>query len=470
MSLLSCLLPVLWSACTPLPVDMKHWTDQEKQLVTELNPLYCNKGTHYNELASLYLVDSDRAIKQLFHFREIGDHSVGTFSSATLFLFCLPYITMACITSGITVPAGLFVPSLLGGAGVGRLVGHILHKFDQTKGTFADSGTYALVGAAAITGGITRITISLTLMILEATGGLQYVLPLMITVMSAFMVGNIFTPSVYEQTIHSRHLPHLEEEEEASSLTEFHDLTVSDIMTSSPICLRPVVRVGEVYDTLKAARHHCFPVVTEFESNSNSTTAGTNDGADTNDDFDCRSNTLKKLTLGGSITRKVLCTLMKHKAFGIPTCDPNSTEQISPLVNYETLECVYPDYPRVEELELSESDRMCWLDLRPYIDIAPLTINENASVSRAYRMFRTLGLRHLIITSHENNISGIATRADFVALDTEAKETVMNDNDQSSNGSRNSNTATNTNTSNFFSRRNKRNNTSTPSHTINFDI
>ena len=139
---------------------------------------------------------------------------------------------------------------------------------DQTKGTFADSGTYALMGAAAITGGITRITVSLTVMILEATGGLQYGLPLMLTIMISFMVGNIFTPSVYEQHIHSRHLHHLDVEEEASNLTEFHDLTIVDIMTPDPICLRPVVRVGEVYDTLMSAKHHCFPVVTDFDDNS----------------------------------------------------------------------------------------------------------------------------------------------------------------------------------------------------------
>ena len=134
---------------------------------------------------------------------------------------------MACLTSGSAVPAGLFVPSLLGGAAVGRLVGHILHKIDHIRGTFADSGTYALMGAAAITGGITRITISLTLMLLEATGGLQYVLPLMITIMAAFMTGNIFTQSMYEQHIHLHSLHFLEEEEGLSSVTEFHDLTIA---------------------------------------------------------------------------------------------------------------------------------------------------------------------------------------------------------------------------------------------------
>jgi hypothetical protein len=43
--------------------------------VDKLVSLYCDKQTHYNELASLYLTDPDTAIKQLFHFREVGDRT-----------------------------------------------------------------------------------------------------------------------------------------------------------------------------------------------------------------------------------------------------------------------------------------------------------------------------------------------------------------------------------------------------------
>ena len=108
MSLFAFLLPLLWSKCTPLPTDMEGWSDQEKTLITELVCMYCKKGTHYNELASLYLTDSDTSIKQLFHFREIGDDNVSTFSSFALFQFVVPYIIMACITNGVSVPAGTY--------------------------------------------------------------------------------------------------------------------------------------------------------------------------------------------------------------------------------------------------------------------------------------------------------------------------------------------------------------------------
>jgi chloride channel 7 len=51
----------------------------------------------------------------------------------------------------------------------------VLHRADSFSGTFADAGTYALIGAVAVLGGMARMTISLTVIILEATGDVQYV-------------------------------------------------------------------------------------------------------------------------------------------------------------------------------------------------------------------------------------------------------------------------------------------------------
>jgi len=160
VTVVSFLMPLLWNRCTELPTDMQDWTNQEKDLVDSLVPFQCIPGKEYNEVASLILTDADTAIKQLFHFRESGANDASTFSSAALFLFFLPYISLATIVYGIAVPSGLFVPSLLSGAAFGRLCGHLLHKLDHTSGTFADSGTYALMGAASVLGGMARMVSS----------------------------------------------------------------------------------------------------------------------------------------------------------------------------------------------------------------------------------------------------------------------------------------------------------------------
>ena len=217
---------------------------------------------------------------------------------------------------------------------------------------------------------------------------MQYVLPLMIVVMAARLVGNVFNDGLYDIHIKSRHLYYLEEDDAIHPTIEIHDLTVCDIMTAPPTCLLPVVRVGEVFDMLSRCKHHCFPVLDDKDGN----------------------------VFCGTIMRKVICTLIKHKAFGSAQADPDDIRRVSPLVNWGTLECVYPNYPDTEHINVRDVDRSSWLDLRPYIDNAAYTVNEHASVLRTYRMFRTLGLRHLCVVNNHNNVLGIITRADLAAI------------------------------------------------------
>lgn len=73
----------------------------------------------------------------------------------------------------------------------------------------------------------------------------------------------------------------------------------------------------------------------------------------------------------------------------------------------------------MDSLKVRDVDRNAWLDLRPYIDNAAYTVNEHASVLRTYRMFRTLGLRHLCVINKHNNLLGIITRADLASIHNE---------------------------------------------------
>mmetsp|Transcript_674 Transcript_674/g.807 ORF Transcript_674/g.807 Transcript_674/m.807 type:complete len:901 (+) Transcript_674:290-2992(+) len=415
VSIVSFVMPLLWGRCTSLPQNMEDWSNQQKNLVDALIPFQCEKGKEYNEVASLMFTEADTAIKQLFHFRESGGQREAgegaTFSSAALFLFFVPYIILASLTYGIAVPSGLFVPSLLSGAAFGRLCGHLLHKLDHTSGTFADSGTYALMGAAAVLGGMARMTISLTVILLEATGDMQYVLPLMLTLMAARFTGNVFNEGLYDIHIHLKHIPFLEAE--VPAVAERHEIVAGQVMSTEVKCLRPVERAGVVYDLLLRCNHSTFPIV----------------------------DTASGGTLYGTASRSMLCTLLQRKAFGnahalreedhyktngsdnnncsSPTHHYNleslGPRRLSPLVQWDTMERAYPRYPTIDSIHpLRGEERQGWLDLRPYANTAPYTVNETASIQRTYRLFRTLGLRFLCVVNHHNQVVGIITRKDLL--------------------------------------------------------
>ena len=47
------------------------------------------------------------------------------------------------------------------------------------------------------------------------------------------------------------------------------------------------------------------------------------------------------------------------------------------------------------------------------MDGAPYAVNESSSVMRCYRLFRTMGLRHLVVVDGDHRVTGIITRRDM---------------------------------------------------------
>ena len=60
----------------------------------------------------------------------------------------------------------------------GEQVKHMCHAHGVSH--LVHPGTYALIGAASMLGGMTRMTISLVVILLETTNDIQYLLPIML--------------------------------------------------------------------------------------------------------------------------------------------------------------------------------------------------------------------------------------------------------------------------------------------------
>eukprot|EP01071_Lankesteria_metandrocarpae_P015636 Lankesteria_metandrocarpae@DN991_c0_g1_i1.p1 len=124
--------------------------------------------------------------------------------------------TQTVFTFGCMVPAGIFIPSLTVGALLGRVTGLLMIKLNSVFEVVdchkcIHPGVYALIGAASVLGGVTRMTISLVVIMFELTGGLNYIVPFMLSVMVAKWTADYFCPSgIYDTYIKIKRFPFLD--------------------------------------------------------------------------------------------------------------------------------------------------------------------------------------------------------------------------------------------------------------------
>jgi hypothetical protein len=244
---------------------------------------FCAEG-EYNDLASLFLVPSEDAIRQLFHFTTAAtaaapsgggnnDGSGGaSLTVASVAVFFVAYTALAVLAYGIAVPAGLFIPSLLSGAALGRLAGEALNAAllrvgALTGGAQVSVGVYALLGAAAVLGGNTRMVISLAVLVIECTGNYQFALPLMVVLFAARFTGGLFGEGIYDLHINLRKVPILRD---AVPHRFAYALKARDVMARAPsvAVLREVEEAGRVLEALErggGGAQKAFPVVFEAE-------------------------------------------------------------------------------------------------------------------------------------------------------------------------------------------------------------
>jgi chloride channel 2 len=69
-------------------------------------------------------------------------------------------------------------------------------------------GSYAIVGAAAFSAGVTH-TVSISVVVAEMTGQIQHIIPILVAVIVSNVISTLLQPSIYESDIIIKQLPYL---------------------------------------------------------------------------------------------------------------------------------------------------------------------------------------------------------------------------------------------------------------------
>ncbi|KIX05874.1 uncharacterized protein Z518_03847 [Rhinocladiella mackenziei CBS 650.93] len=307
---------------------------------------------------------------------------------------------LASITFGLQIPAGIILPSLAIGALYGRTLGvlvELVHKHFSTSLLFAACepdvpcvipGTYAIVGAASALAGVTRMTVSIVVIMFELTGALTYVLPIMIVVMLAKWIGDAFsTRGIYESWIQFNEYPYLENKEDAN----MPQVLVSSIMTrvEEMKCLdanRPYP-IETLQQVLRTTSYRGFPVVAFKKANT-----------DLVADIPPSRRSQRDNTFLGYISRVEL-------SFALERVINSSTSPSRPASGPidSQAPCYFTYHPDIAS--------GCGIDLRPWMDQTPITLNVNSSLQLAVHMFQKLGLRYLLFVER-GALRGMLTKKD----------------------------------------------------------
>uniref|UniRef100_A0A4W3J3B5 Chloride channel protein n=1 Tax=Callorhinchus milii TaxID=7868 RepID=A0A4W3J3B5_CALMI len=196
-------------------------------------------------------------------------HPTFTIFGTLLFFLVMKFWMMILVTT-MPMPAGYFMPVLIYGAAIGRLVGevvaYIFPNGIRSEGVLNPiiPGGYALAGAAAFSGAVTH-TLSTALLVFELTGQMAHFLPVLLAVLVANAIAQKFQPSFYDGTIIVKKLPYLPKIR--SSNTGSYSVTVEEFMNTSLVCLAKVSSYTDILQVINSSSHSLYPVVESVVSN-----------------------------------------------------------------------------------------------------------------------------------------------------------------------------------------------------------
>nr|XP_020007985.1 H(+)/Cl(-) exchange transporter 5 [Castor canadensis] len=336
------------------------------------------------------LLDSSKLCDYENHFNtskggELPDRPAGMGVYSAMWQLALTLILKIIITIftfGMKIPSGLFIPSMAVGAIAGRLLGvgmeqlayyhHDWAIFNSWCSQGADCitpGLYAMVGAAACLGGVTRMTVSLVVIMFELTGGLEYIVPLMAAAMTSKWVADALgREGIYDAHIRLNGYPFLEAKEEFA-----HKTLAMDVMKprrNDPlltVLTQDSMTVEDVETIISETTYSGFPVVVSRESQ-----------------------------------RLVGFVLRRDLIISIENARKKQDGVVSTSIIYFTEHS--PPMPPYTPPTLK---------LRNILDLSPFTVTDLTPMEIVVDIFRKLGLRQCLVT-HNGRLLGIITKKDVL--------------------------------------------------------
>ncbi|KAL3480725.1 chloride channel [Aspergillus californicus] len=290
------------------------------------------------------------------------------------------------VTFGIKLPAGIYVPSMVVGGLMGRIIGHITQYLVMKYPTFLlfgsscpaaanmDScvtpGVYAMVAAGATMCGVTRLSVTLAVILFELTGSLDHVLPFSLAVLCAKWTADAIEPhSIYDFLTEMNSYPFLD-----NKLQPMSDAQLGDIV-------RPVRR-SRLIDITES------PFVQARELRSK----------------------LQHLLMAGELDSG-LPILRDGVLIGLIPA-PDLEYALDSLVDEENTSCLMATDNSSAISDTDDEDSL-QVDFNRYIDPAPLALDIHSPIDLVYQCFVKLGLRYLCVL-HDGQYAGLVHKKAFV--------------------------------------------------------
>ncbi|KAM3160212.1 Chloride channel protein [Lachancea thermotolerans] len=243
---------------------LQDWRTQEVIFLASITALV----SYFNEFLRLDMAES---MGILFHECVAGDgeslwtHRIcqlDTQTHAGSFLQLLAALLIATVVRsllivvsyGCSVPAGIFVPSMAVGATFGRAISLLVEKW-ITGPAVITPGTYAFLGAAATLSGITNLTLTVVVIMVELTGAFSYIIPLMIAVAVTHLIYSFFSSKggIADQMIIFNGFPLMENTKQDIDCLE--GCSAEDIMTCRVVSVPETLPLFQLKAIVSDADH-----------------------------------------------------------------------------------------------------------------------------------------------------------------------------------------------------------------------